>query len=87
MPGFVWKTWQPVYSNAVAHGQLLTTLQKRISTALSGVAEDSVTCRALKASVLKSEKVDKTTWKRALKGALSQNHQWLQVDQSLKRAA
>lgn len=87
MPGAVWKTWKPVYSNEIAHGQLLTTLQKRIETVLSTVSEPSITCRFLKTTVLQSERVASQTWKIAMKRALEENPQWKQQDQSLKRAA
>ncbi len=58
-----------------------------LSTALSGVAGDSVTCRSLKTTVLKSERVASETWKRALIETISKNHQWVQQDQRLKRVA
>ena len=87
MPGVVWKTWKPVYSDGVAHGYLLDTLKKRIGSALTTLAGDSVTCRSFKTAVLKGEHVAAQSWKIAMSEALSENPLWIQQDQRLQRAA
>ena len=76
-----------VYATEVAHGQLLATLQKRISEALTTLSENVISCRTLKKLVMRDEKVTTQTWKRARQCALDQNPQWNQVDQTLRRAA
>ena len=87
MPRAVWNEWKPVYANAVAHGHLLTTIQRRIVGALTTLLVGAIACKTFKKLVMSGETVDKNAWKRALKGALEQNHQWKQVDQTLRRAA
>jgi hypothetical protein len=81
MRGVTWKTWKPVYSDNVAHGQMVSSLQHRLIQALEPLTVERISCKSFKSTVLKDAKVDKNSWLRALKGALEQNAQWKQEDQ------
>ena len=66
MPGAIWNTWSPVYSNSVVHGQLISALTTKIDTLLKGLTLETVTIRSLKKSIGQSAMAF-TTWQKALK--------------------
>lgn len=87
MPGAIWKPWEPVYSNAVAHGQLLEKTTGQADRAFKASKEDQTSIKKFKQSALGSLKVSANTWRLSLKQALDQNPQWIQQGHKLKRVA
>ena len=83
MPGVKWVRWESVHTSKAAHGSLQKSIQTRIENGLDNLTVDSITCRAFKDSVMGGETIPPTTWKRALKQALKQKHQWIQAFQRL----
>lgn len=87
MPGVVWKTWQPVYSDLAAHGKLMLTVKETLIAHLkTQSSHEDIILRRLKIGV-KAVTVDRNTWNRALKQALIEIPQWKQQGQRLKWAA
>jgi len=88
MPGVTWKTWEPTYSDALAHGKLVVDLSDRLIRHLLKLPTDlpSISSRRLKVD-LRANKVERMTWNRAVKKALVEIPQWIQQGQRLLRAA
>ncbi|MEO7864017.1 MAG: hypothetical protein ABIU05_27015 [Nitrospirales bacterium] len=87
MPGVKWVRWESVHTSKAAHGSLQKSIQNRIENGLDNLTVDSITCRVFKDSVMGGDTITPTTWKRALKQALKQKHQWTQLAHRLSHVA
>ena len=76
MPGAIWKTWEPVYADTLAHGKLVVDLAGRIQAVLKAHPEARLSSRKLK-GLCHAEAVASKTWQRALKQAFQGNPQWI----------
>jgi hypothetical protein len=83
MPGAVWKTWEPVYADSVAHGKLVLDLAARIQTVLKNLPSGSRTATRKLKSLCKGEGADKNSWLRALNKAIEGNPQYSLEDRSI----
>lgn len=83
MPAVKWERWESIHTKKTAHGVLQTSLVKQILEALTRSGSASLTSRWLKKELGVVGVF--TTWQKALKTALGQNHQWKQEGQRLIR--
>ena len=72
MPGAVWKTWEPTYADAVAHGKLVSNLSQKLTKYLRDQPTDLAEVSSRQVwSDLKATKVPRESRSKASKTALS----------------
>lgn len=86
MPGVTWKTWEPTYSDLIAHGKLVVNLADRLERHLKDLAIDLTEKSAKRVwSDIHATRYPRETRSKAVAKVEARNPQWKQVDQWFKR--